>query len=558
MSAFEGSREIYLKKIRIKGFKRFRDALTVDLNERNSVLVGDNSSGKSTILEAIHLALSGRFRNEPIGRAISPYLFNAEDVAEFVKTSGSAECAPPVISIEIFFGNVDEGELVDFVGAVCSEHDRQAGFVFRIEPSRDYSDELIKRVRSESFDSLPIEYYTATWTTFSNAPTSTMRLPIKSAFINPGGEWGSVAVDEKAVKSLIECLDPEVCRGIAGDVRASRDKLAGAGSLASANGGIGGIEILGGGRAKLSAKRCSKESWIKDLTVQADDVPFAHIGSGSQSLLQTRVALERHPFSKKATVVLYEEPENHLSHAHLRELMEAVLQATGRQTVFSTHSSFVANKLDLGNLLLVPDASGGSCKRFSNLSDSTREYFEKLAGFDTLRVVLANRSILVEGPSDELIVQKLYTDSHSGKLPIEDGIDVISVSGLSFKRFLDLAKLSGKRVAVVTDNDAHPERVAKKYEGYSEADGIKICSPRKKREGCDGDGVESWNTLEPELSDANGWKYLVELLGLTCSSEAELIKYMESNKTDCALKLFGSGAQLVCPSYISEAFTWVA
>ncbi|WP_066831535.1 ATP-dependent nuclease [Collinsella ihumii] len=549
---------IYLRKIRIKGFKRFRDVLTVDFNAGGNVLVGDNGAGKSTILEAINLALSGRFRNEPIGRAISPYLFNTEDVAQFIKASGTSECDLPVISIEVFLGNADSGGLVNFVGAVNSDRSRQAGFTFRIGPSREYADDLIGRVRAESFDSLPIEYYTATWETFSRALVSPVKLPIRSAFINPGGEWGSVAVDERAVKSIIDCLDPEICRSIAGDVRSSRDNLASADGLARANGSIGGIEILGGRTAKLSAKQCSRESWIRDLTVQAGDVPFAHMGSGSQGVLQTRVALERHPFSKRATVILYEEPENHLSHAHLRELMDIVLQATGSQTVFSTHSSFVANKLDLGNLLLVPAEGGGGCMRFSDLSKSTREYFEKLAGFDTLRVVLADRSILVEGPSDELIVQKLYMDYHNGKMPLDDGIDVISVKGLSFKRFLDLAKLAGKRVAVVTDNDGHPEKVAEKYKDYSQGDGIKICTPSTTRTGDEGDGVKSWNTLEPELSRENGWERLASILGYACSSEAELVKHMEAEKTECALGLFKSDSSITCPEYIREAMGWVA
>jgi len=37
-------------------------------------------------------------------------------------------------------------------------------------------------------------------------------------------------------------------------------------------------------------------------------------------------------------------------------------------------------------------------------------------------------------------------------LPIEDGIDVISV-GTSFLRFLELAEKVEKKIAVITDND---------------------------------------------------------------------------------------------------------
>ena len=59
-----------------------------------------------------------------------------------------------------------------------------------------------------------------------------------------------------------------------------------------------------------------------------------------------------------------------------------------------------------------------------DLSQDTRDYFMKLPGYDTLRLIMSKRTILVEGPSDELIVQKAYKAQH-GRLPLEDGVDVI-------------------------------------------------------------------------------------------------------------------------------------
>ena len=47
-----------IRKIKIHNFKCFRDFET-ELNPGLNILVGDNEAGKSTILEAIHLALTG-------------------------------------------------------------------------------------------------------------------------------------------------------------------------------------------------------------------------------------------------------------------------------------------------------------------------------------------------------------------------------------------------------------------------------------------------------------------------------------------------------------------
>lgn len=48
-----------IKKVRIKNFKCFKDWFELDLNGGINILVGNNEEGKSTILEAIHLALTG-------------------------------------------------------------------------------------------------------------------------------------------------------------------------------------------------------------------------------------------------------------------------------------------------------------------------------------------------------------------------------------------------------------------------------------------------------------------------------------------------------------------
>ena len=47
-----------IKKVYIENFKSFKK-LELDLNRGINIIVGNNEAGKSTILEAIHLALTG-------------------------------------------------------------------------------------------------------------------------------------------------------------------------------------------------------------------------------------------------------------------------------------------------------------------------------------------------------------------------------------------------------------------------------------------------------------------------------------------------------------------
>lgn len=58
--------------------------------------------------------------------------------------------------------------------------------------------------------------------------------------------------------------------------------------------------------------------------------------------------------SQNAGIILLEEPENHLSHTRLNQLINCLSnQYNEKQFLVSTHNSFVANKLGLENLYLL-------------------------------------------------------------------------------------------------------------------------------------------------------------------------------------------------------------
>lgn len=281
-----------------------------------------------------------------------------------------------------------------------------------------------------------------------------------------------------------------------------------------------------------------KTAWESSLVPHLDDLPFQYIGHGSQSALKILLALER--TADESQVVLIEEPENHLSPGSLNALVHRISErCEGKQVLVSTHSSYVLNKLGLDNLVLLHE---GKNMRLEDLPSDTLDYFKKLSGYDTLRLVLANRVILVEGPSDELIVQRAYYDKY-GKVPIQDGVDVINVGGLSFKRFLDIAKQLDKRVAVITDNDGKSvEEIQAKYKDYVSAK-ITIHTGAQ----------DVGRTLEPQTAHSAGVDALNEILGTEHQSADELAETMTKAKTAWALRVFESEKTIDLPPYVLAA-----
>ncbi|GGD11096.1 hypothetical protein GCM10011335_12550 [Aureimonas glaciei] len=298
----------------------------------------------------------------------------------------------------------------------------------------------------------------------------------------------------------------------------------------------------------ISVDMSSHNAWENSLMTYIDDVPFHYIGKGEQCIVKTRLALSSKK-NREATILLIEEPENHLSHSKLNQLISDIsTDNSGKQVIITTHSSFVANKLGLDHLILLREAK---VTRIKDLNAS--DFFHKLPGYNTLRLVLSQKSILVEGDADELVVQRAYMDANAGRLPIDDGIDVISV-GLSFLRFLELATALKIPVVVATDNDGDLAALEKKYAKYKDVDHIKICYDPVVDRGdlVLGDKPFNYNTLEPKLVKSNSVETFNKLFGKTFDLDG-LHRYMKNNKTDCALAVFSGQARIQYPEYILDA-----
>ncbi len=93
-----------IRKVKIENYKCFKE-FSIELDEGINILVGDNESGKSTILEAIHLALTGLLNGRYLKNELTQYHFNNEVVTDYVKSlkdKDGAPKGPPQILIEVF------------------------------------------------------------------------------------------------------------------------------------------------------------------------------------------------------------------------------------------------------------------------------------------------------------------------------------------------------------------------------------------------------------------------------------------------------------------------
>jgi putative ATP-dependent endonuclease of OLD family len=545
---------IRIKKINIINFKGYEGKFSVPLNDGVNIFVGDNDTGKSTILEAVHLVLTGVFQGRYIKNELSQYLFNHNVVKKYLESiKNKSPLDLPFVLIEVFIEGKGTEELV---GNDNSDKEHSAGISLKICFDEDNQQEYSELIKYDEIKTLPIEYYTVRWESFARTSLTYRSIPLKSALVDSSTNRTLNGSDMYISRIIKESLDTKDVINVSQAHRKMKDSFMQDKSIIEINEKLDASAKMTDKNITLAVDLSSKNSWETSLITYVDEIPYHFIGKGEQVTIKTKLALS-HEKTLEANLLIIEEPENHLSHATLSSLLHEIeVKNESKQILISTHSSFVANKLGLKNLILV---NKNLITRVSDLSKDTVEFFEKIAGYDTLRLVLSKKTILVEGDSDELVVQRAYMSVHGGKLPIHDQVEVISV-GTAFLRFLELADKLSIPVSVVTDNDGYPLAVSKKYSKYIKEDGL----PKNNINICYDEKVDSgslvikkkpfnYNTLEPKFLYANNLKIMNKILGKKFLNDDELLIHMKDNKTEVALAIFKTKEDFEFPQYILDA-----
>ena len=278
----------------------------------------------------------------------------------------------------------------------------------------------------------------------------------------------------------------------------------------------------------IQVNESKTSSWDYAIIPSIDDMPFSMAGQGSQIMAKTRLSLLGS--DELVKFIFLEEPENHLSHTRLRELLDIIESLAGNRQVFiTTHSPFVLNRLGLDRLILLSD---GQSTKFNSLSEDTILYYKKISGFDTLRLVLADKIIIVEGPSDEILFNRMFRDQ-TGKTPESLGVDVMSIGGTSFARCFELASKMNRQLYALRDNDGESSDYwTHKIDDFLEGE---------KRKMYIGDPA-CGHTLENQVHHFN-----VKLLSGFSPDN------MKKHKTISAIELAGMEEALTPPDYIMSS-----
>ncbi|WP_024605879.1 MULTISPECIES: ATP-dependent nuclease [unclassified Pseudoalteromonas] len=516
-----------IERIKLFNFKKFLN-FEVQFTEEVNLLIGDNEAGKSSILSAIELVLSGsKSKIETIG---IDNLFNKKVINDFLVSDKSIENLP-TLRIELYLNDQDNPHLN---GKVNSEGVACDGLVLTCEPNEELTHE-ISEVLAQAESNFPFEYYVVNFATFSGQAYSGYRKFLKHLTLDSSQINNDYATKEY-IKSVYDNFVEQTERiKLKNEYRQQKVAFTET-NLKTINDKLDEYQF--------SLRTGSKSNLETDLNIVEDDVPIENKGKGRQCFIKTEFALKEHDAGKPIDVLLLEEPENHLSHTNMKKLVHRISESHARQIFIATHNSLISTRLNLRNAILL-NSSSAEPLTMKGLPEDTAKFFMKAPDNNVLEFILSAKVILVEGDAEYILLDSLYS-SVSGSTLEANNIHVISVGGTSFKRYLDIAKILGIRTAVIRDNDGDYQ--ANCVDGYVDyrADNIGIFY----------DDDNTNNTFEVCLYSLN--QDVCDELWLAGRRALSVQEFMLKNKADCAFELLDKKADHIeTPDYIKRAFQWI-
>ncbi|HEJ8101154.1 TPA: AAA family ATPase [Serratia marcescens] len=551
---------MHVKSIKLTNFKKFKDE-HLEFNDDVNIFVGDNNAGKSTILEALEVVLNYNYRGRPFNTEFTPDIFNKDAVQQFLASDKSAKHLPS-LTIEAFIDGVPEYrgtnnfQKVDAQGITVQVH-------FDAMLKDVYADYL---KTNPNITSIPIEFYKLEWLDFGWNPIKAVAKKFRALYIDPTRIHPTLGKNQYISTILNTALNKEELVKLTLNYRENQQVFNNSGEVKMVNTGLDTDHLITDKKLSIAASTLPAGSIQTSLQLEVDDVPFQFIGKGEQSNVQIKLAIQNK--SKDIDLVMMEEPENHLSHTNLNKLVYYIERQRGTKQLFlTTHSSYVLNKLSIDKICLVQSGY----KRLHKLDPAVVKTLKRLPGYDTLRVALSRNVILVEGPSDELVLKKIYHRKH-GRLPEQDGIDIIVVRGVGFDTFISVGMEIGTSINVLRDNDgAYNENIVKARDTYAAYPNIKLISSENDEEFslepamiyANATDLKTLNAFAEEVLSKQTYNLYTKVADLNKRREF-LIEWFRSvkgngkgaRKVDSAIRLFDGNLDFKYPAFLDEVFNF--
>ena len=462
---------MFLKKFNIKSYRCIKDA-SIDFNKGVNILIGENNSGKTAVLNALRICLSYGKQWRDIWVSVNDFHLDKNDPDAEIED----------IEFHLFFeieNAVEIGIYNDFL-SVGDGGKQELQLHFRY-----YIDERsgVKKVRynvwggdnegqSITPDVLDLIYFIH----LDALRDAVHHLrPVRG---NRLGElYSKIVTDEKRQ----EFLSGKVRNVLDGDtdwntlIDQGKSKINEHLKETTITGKEQNVEIdflPYEFRRIVDNLRIQTPVYNEDIIENGDKQRYFELhqnGLGYNNLIYIATVLgdlkrQKELESDAYVALLIEEPEAHL-HPQLQNIFFNYLNKLneiGFQIFVSSHSPTITAKADLDSLIVLQEQGNEITSlaiKKSNLSDLNKKYLKKFLDVTKCQLFFSNGVILVEGISEALLIP-VFSEIIGSDYSIEKkGIELVNLNGVAFEHFGKLFNPDAPnsrlncRCAILTDDD---------------------------------------------------------------------------------------------------------